>query len=113
MSSENYRYYRLDGLGNLYEAEWLHAIDDEAAVKHIEKTHSDSKCEIWIGTRLVAELPKPLSVVASSPCSGRLMSASPSSAIFSKASVVRGSLMYFANRRHCSTRDRMPVISAA
>lgn len=58
MSSENYRYYRLDGLGHLNEAEWFDADDDNAAVEWIEKSHPDSRCEIWRGTRLVAALPK-------------------------------------------------------
>lgn len=57
MSSENYRYYRLDGAGQLHEAEWFYAESDEAAVTQIGEMHPDAKCEIWEGNRLVASLP--------------------------------------------------------
>ena len=56
MSSENYRYYRLDGVGHLHDAEWFHAEDDEGAVAQIATKHPDSKCEIWQDKRLVAAI---------------------------------------------------------
>lgn len=60
MSSENYRYYRLDGAGHLHEADWFYAENDEAAVALVEEKHPDMKCEIWQERRLVASLPKRL-----------------------------------------------------
>ncbi len=56
MSSEEYRYYRLDGDGRLHCAEWISAVDDEQAVELIRVSHPDAKCEVWKGTRLVAKL---------------------------------------------------------
>lgn len=60
MPSENYRYYRLDGVGHLHEAEWFRAESDEAAIAQIEERHPDAICEIWRDRRLVASLPKRL-----------------------------------------------------
>lgn len=60
MPSENYRCYRLDGVGRPYEAEWFYAESDEAAVAQIEEKHPDARCEIWQQRRLVANLPKRL-----------------------------------------------------
>ena len=54
MPSENYRYYCLDGTGRLHDAAWFYAESDENAIKLIEARHPDSKCEIWLGKRLVA-----------------------------------------------------------
>lgn len=56
MSSDNYRYYCLDGSGKLHSAEWLHADSDEEAVAQIAALHPDARCEIWQGKRLVATL---------------------------------------------------------
>jgi hypothetical protein len=56
MPSGSYRYYRLDGSGRLYSAEWFDAFDDEDAVSQIETKYADGKCEIWQGDRLVAKL---------------------------------------------------------
>jgi hypothetical protein len=55
MSSQTYRYYRLDGFGHLHLAEWFEAEDDERAVGLIEQMQSDGRCEIWQGNRLVAK----------------------------------------------------------
>ena len=41
MSSENYRYYCLDGAGHLHSAEWFVADNDEQAVALIEAEHLD------------------------------------------------------------------------
>ena len=54
MPSENYRYYCLDATGNLHQAEWFYADNDEGAVALIEAKHPNSKCEIWHGQRLLA-----------------------------------------------------------
>jgi hypothetical protein len=56
MSSENYRYYCLDGVGHLHSAEWFVAENDEQAVALIEVKHPDSTCEVWYGKRLVAKI---------------------------------------------------------
>jgi hypothetical protein len=54
MPSQTYRYYRLDGIGQLYGADWLTADSDDDAVAKAREQHPDSKCEIWQGSRLVA-----------------------------------------------------------
>jgi hypothetical protein len=56
MPSENYRYYCLDGAGHLHEAAWFESQGDEDAIAQIKAKHPDSKCEIWQGQRLVAQL---------------------------------------------------------
>lgn len=56
MSQETYRYYCLDGSGQLHSAEWFKAESDEAAIAHVESIHPDSLCEIWKNNRLVAKL---------------------------------------------------------
>jgi len=56
MSSENYRYYRLDRAGRLHEAAWLRAGSDKDAVAQIEAEHAGSTCEIWQGRRMVARV---------------------------------------------------------
>jgi hypothetical protein len=56
MSSQTYRYYRLDGVGYLHLAEWFEAEDDEGAVALIEQMQADGRCEIWQGNRLVAKV---------------------------------------------------------
>lgn len=56
MSSKNYRYYCLDGVGQLHAAEWFEADSDEHAIDLIEAKHGDELCEIWKGKRLLAKL---------------------------------------------------------
>ena len=56
MASETFRYYCLDGTGQLHEASWFHAQSDDDAVEQIRTKHPDSKCEIWQGGRLVAAI---------------------------------------------------------
>jgi hypothetical protein len=56
MRSESYRYYCLDGAGQLHDAEWFAAESDEDASAQIEAKHADATCEIWQGKRLVAKL---------------------------------------------------------
>lgn len=56
MFSENYRYYHLDGVGQLHDAEWFEADSDEEAVALIEARHPDGTYEIWQGKRLVASV---------------------------------------------------------
>lgn len=54
--SGNYRYYCLDGAGQLHSAEWFDASSDEDAIAQIEVKHSDAQCEIWQENRLVAKI---------------------------------------------------------
>jgi hypothetical protein len=56
MSSQNYRYYCLDGVGHLHSAEFFEAASDEDAVTQIEARHANALCEIWQGKRLVAKI---------------------------------------------------------
>lgn len=57
MPPQNYRYYCLDATGHLHSAEWFQAESDEDAVALVQANHAEETCEIWLGTRLVAELP--------------------------------------------------------
>jgi hypothetical protein len=57
MPSENYRYYCLDVDGRLHNADWFKADSDEQAVALIADKHPGSKCEVWQGNRLVAQIP--------------------------------------------------------
>lgn len=62
MRPDSYRFYRLDGLGSIHDAEWFDAKDDADAAAHVEGKHPDATCEIWQDRRLVANLsPKRLS----------------------------------------------------
>jgi len=54
--SQTYRYYRLDRVGHLHSAEWFEADSDEEAAAVIGQRHTDGRCEIWQGKRLVAEI---------------------------------------------------------
>ena len=56
MPEAHYRYYCLDGAGHLHEAEWIKAASDEDAIAKIEAMHPGSRCEIWEGNRLVAQI---------------------------------------------------------
>lgn len=47
MTSENYRYYRLDGTDRLCSGEWLEAGSDEDPVGQIAARHADVMWEIW------------------------------------------------------------------
>ena len=56
MSEETYRYYCLDGTGQLHSAEWFVAESDEDAIAKVEAMHPEALCEIWRSGRLVAKL---------------------------------------------------------
>lgn len=59
MSSDNYRVYRLDGLGHLHDPEWFAAANDKDAIAQIKAKRPNDKCEIWSGSRLIQSLPSP------------------------------------------------------
>ena len=56
MSSENYRYYRLDGAGMIDAAEWFEAEGDADAIAQVVARHEGTQTEIWQGKRLVASV---------------------------------------------------------
>ena len=56
MSSDPYRYYCFDSLGQLHNASTFHADNDQAAIALIEAEHPEDTCEIWQGKRLVAKV---------------------------------------------------------
>ena len=56
MPAKTYRYYCLDGVGNLHGAEWFEADSDDHAVSLIREMHPDGTCEIWQVRRLVATI---------------------------------------------------------
>ena len=52
-----YRLYCLDGTGRITLAEWIDASDDEDAVRQAHELKRGAlKCEVWLGSRLVATL---------------------------------------------------------
>ena len=51
-----YRHYRLDGTGNISEAEWLEAIDDEDAIRQVLGRDLPMPSEIWDRDRHVARV---------------------------------------------------------
>lgn len=54
-----YRFYCMDGDGNISLADWIEATDDEDAIGQARAKRSDAiKCEIWQKDRLVASLGK-------------------------------------------------------
>ena len=54
-----YRHYRLDGTGNISEAEWLEASDDEDAVRQVRERALPMPSEIWDRDRRVARVDPP------------------------------------------------------
>lgn len=56
MSPNNYRYYRLDGVGHIQGAEWLDAASDEDAIALLKSKHSDGTWELWKGKRLIGRI---------------------------------------------------------
>ena len=53
---KTYRVYCYDGRHKILTADWLVAASDEEAIAKAEAKGFGSKCEIWDGRRLVAEL---------------------------------------------------------
>ena len=52
----NYRLYRLDGAGNITNAEWLSADDDSHAAEIARGSNSQTNVEVWDRDRLVARI---------------------------------------------------------
>ena len=53
---EMYRVYRFDLNRNVVTAEFIKAADDAEAIAKSEISGFGTKCEVWHGRRLVAEL---------------------------------------------------------
>lgn len=53
---KTYRVYCYDGDHKVVTADWLEAVTDEEAIAKAKAAGFGSKCEIWDGRRLVAEL---------------------------------------------------------
>ena len=51
-----YRIYCFDALHKIVTADWIEAASDEQAIAKAEAAGFGSKCEIWEGRRLVAQL---------------------------------------------------------
>ena len=53
---KSYRVYCYDATHKVVTADWLKAASDEEAIARAQASGFGSKCEIWEGKRLVAEL---------------------------------------------------------
>ena len=51
-----YRHYRLDGAGNIVEAKWIEAEDDDDCVRQVREQRLRFGSELWRGDRLIARL---------------------------------------------------------
>ena len=51
-----YRVYSFDLARKSVDADFIKAIDDDAAIAAVEAEGSGNKCEIWLGRRLVAQI---------------------------------------------------------
>ena len=54
-TSQEHRYYCLDGAGRLHDATIIDAETDKDAVQIVRTRHPDGKCEVWQGDRFVAK----------------------------------------------------------
>jgi hypothetical protein len=54
--AKTYRIYCFDAANKVVTADWLEAASDKAAIALAEAQGFGTKCEIWDGTRLVAQL---------------------------------------------------------
>ena len=53
----DYRFYCLDGGGQISFADWIEADTDDDAIEHVRKLKPDAhKCEVWLKDRLVAKI---------------------------------------------------------
>jgi len=76
MSAKSYRYFRLDGVGDLHSAEWFEADSDDVAIAMVREKHPGDHCEIWEGRRLAASV-GPRRLPASSSLSATLYRGDP------------------------------------
>jgi hypothetical protein len=55
-TEKTYRVYCFDGVNKIVSADMLQAVSDEDAIAQAEARGFGTKCEIWEGQRLVAQL---------------------------------------------------------
>lgn len=53
---QSYRVYRFDSVHKMVTADAIDARNDDEAIANAEAAGYGSKCEIWLGRRLVAQL---------------------------------------------------------
>lgn len=53
---KTYRIYCFDSARNIVTADWIQAADDDDAIAKAHAKGSGTKCELWDGRRMVAEL---------------------------------------------------------
>jgi hypothetical protein len=53
---KTYRIYCYDGARKIVTADWIEAASDEEAIAKAQAAGFGSRCEIWEGKRLVAQL---------------------------------------------------------
>ena len=53
----DYRLYRINDLGKIGTAEWIDARSDDEALAMVRAKRLSVKCELWAGSRLVAQIP--------------------------------------------------------
>lgn len=58
--TKSYRVYCLDNGQHMVSVDWIEAVSDEEAITKAEAQGFGSKCEIWEGRRLVAQLQEAL-----------------------------------------------------
>lgn len=54
--SRTYRLYRYDSVHKIVSGDWLEADSDDDAIALAEARGFGTKCEIWEGERLIAQL---------------------------------------------------------
>lgn len=52
----SYRLYRLDGAGKISTADWIEAVDDEAARREASNRMQSGNYELWERNRLVERI---------------------------------------------------------
>ena len=52
----NYRVYCLDRQGKITSAEWIEAKDDATAEQATRALGKASRCELWLGNRMVTAI---------------------------------------------------------
>ena len=53
---KTYRVYRFDAAHTVLTADWLKAGSDEEAIAMVHEQGFGTRCELWAGRRLVAQL---------------------------------------------------------
>lgn len=51
-----YRVYHVDGGGHFSAAEWIEAVDDEAAIEAARALNKSIACELWQGQRFIGRI---------------------------------------------------------